>query len=109
MMMVGGWEYQQQNCYELSPIATTRACGSFRKFVFAAMGKSIRSKRLKRLRTLKRELVAPHYDAKELAKLAAQEAAAQAPKIELPKRRSDSESMGKYLLLSFTKQVCFKF
>jgi len=77
----------------LSPIATTRACGSFRKFVFAAMGKSIRSKRLKRLRTLKRELVAPHYDAKELAKLAAQEAAAQAPKIELPKRRSDSESM----------------
>ncbi|CAM6024555.1 unnamed protein product [Sphagnum balticum] len=57
------------------------------------MGKSIRSKRLKRLRTLKRELVAPHYDAKELAKLAAQEAAAQAPKIELPKRRSDSESM----------------
>jgi hypothetical protein len=73
------------------------------------MGKSIRSKRLKRLRTLKRELVAPHYDAKELAKLAEQEAAAQAPKIELPKRRSDSESMGKYLLLSFTKQVCIKF
>ncbi|CAK9267730.1 unnamed protein product [Sphagnum jensenii] len=59
------------------------------------MGKSIRSKRLKRLRTLKRELVAPHYDAKELAKLAAQEAAAQAPKIELPttRRRSESEAM----------------
>jgi hypothetical protein len=64
------------------------------------MGKSIRSKRLKRLRTLKRELVAPHYDAKELAKLAAQEAAAQAPKIELPntRRRSESEAMGKSLI-----------
>ncbi len=69
------------------------------------MGKSIRSKRLKRLRTLKRELVAPHYDAKELAKLAAQEAAAQAPKIELPntRRRSESESMGKSLIYRTSK------
>jgi hypothetical protein len=69
------------------------------------MGKSIRSKRLKRLRTLKRELVAPHYDAKELAKLAAQEAAAQAPKIELPntRRRSESEAMGKSLIYQTPK------
>jgi len=57
------------------------------------MGKSIRSKRLKRLRTLKRELVTPHYDEKELAKMAAMEAALAAPKLEIPKKRSQVESM----------------
>ena len=57
------------------------------------MGKSIRSKRLKRLRTLKRELVTPHYDEKELAKMAAMEAALAAPKVEIPKKRSQVESM----------------
>jgi hypothetical protein len=57
------------------------------------MGKSIRSKRLKRLRTLKRELVAPHYDEKEAAKNAVMEAALAAPKIELPKKRARGEAM----------------
>lgn len=57
------------------------------------MGKSIRSKRLKRLRTLKRELVTPHYDEKELAKMAAMEAALAAPKVEIPKKRAQVESM----------------
>lgn len=57
------------------------------------MGKSIRSKRLKRLRTLKRELVTPHYDEKEQAKMAAMEAALAAPKVEIPKKRSQVESM----------------
>ncbi|KAL2613809.1 hypothetical protein R1flu_025501 [Riccia fluitans] len=55
------------------------------------MGKSIRSKRKKRLRTLKREIVEPHYDAKDAAKLAVAAAAMAAPKIELPKRKEDME------------------
>lgn len=58
------------------------------------MGKSIRSKRLKRLRTLKREIVAPHYDERELAKIAATEAALNAPKVEIPKKRGHTEAMG---------------
>ena len=45
------------------------------------MAKSLRSKREKRLRTLRRELVEPHYDKKEAAKLAAQAAALEAPKV----------------------------
>ncbi|KAJ7553661.1 hypothetical protein O6H91_06G107800 [Diphasiastrum complanatum] len=57
------------------------------------MGKSIRSKRKKRLRTLKRELVEPHYDHKDVAKFAAQDAAAAAPKIQLPVRQSRSDAM----------------
>lgn len=60
---------------------------------FAEMGKSIRSKRLKRLRTLKRELVTPHYDEKDAAKQAIMEAALAAPKLELPKKRSREETM----------------
>ncbi|CAL5014938.1 unnamed protein product [Urochloa decumbens] len=43
------------------------------------MAKSLRSKREKRLRTLRRELVEPFYDKKEAAKLAAQAAALEAP------------------------------
>lgn len=62
------------------------------------MAKSIRSKRKKRLRTLKRELVADHYDKKDAAKFAALEAAAAAPRIELPQRRRD---MGKGRLMNF--------
>jgi hypothetical protein len=55
--------------------------------VGVAMGKSIRSKRKKRLRTIKREIVIPHYDEKVVAKMAVQEAALAQPKIELPKKR----------------------
>ncbi|MCO5549281.1 hypothetical protein L7F22_002749, partial [Adiantum nelumboides] len=53
------------------------------------MGKSIRSKRKKRLRTLKREIVEPHYDAKDALKQAAMEAALQAPKVPMPAKKSD--------------------
>lgn len=67
------------------------------------MGKSIRSKRLKRLRTLKRELVAPHYDEKEAGKNAIMEAALAAPKVELPKKRSREETMG----MSYHPFMCF--
>ncbi|XP_038988566.1 uncharacterized protein LOC103699644 [Phoenix dactylifera] len=45
------------------------------------MAKSLRSKRKKRLRTLRREIAEPFYDKKEAAKLAAQEAALGAPKL----------------------------
>ncbi|WOL03350.1 hypothetical protein Cni_G12070 [Canna indica] len=45
------------------------------------MAKSLRSKRKKRLRTLRREIVEPFYEKKEEAKLAAQEAALAAPKL----------------------------
>lgn len=48
------------------------------------MAKSLRSKREKRLRALRRDLVHPFYDAKDAAKLAAQEAALAAPKVILP-------------------------
>ncbi|CAN6236207.1 unnamed protein product [Urochloa humidicola] len=43
------------------------------------MAKSLRSKREKRLRTLRREIAEPFYDKKEAAKLAAQAAALEAP------------------------------
>lgn len=45
------------------------------------MAKSLRSKREKRLRAIRREIVEPFYDKKEAAKLAAQEAALAAPKL----------------------------
>eukprot|EP00268_Persea_americana_P068306 TRINITY_DN94_c1_g1_i1.p1 TRINITY_DN94_c1_g1~~TRINITY_DN94_c1_g1_i1.p1 ORF type:complete len:109 (-),score=30.53 TRINITY_DN94_c1_g1_i1:261-587(-) len=48
------------------------------------MAKSLRSKRKKRLRTLRREIVQPLYDEKEAAKLAVQEAALHAPKLPIP-------------------------
>nr|XP_017215943.1 PREDICTED: uncharacterized protein LOC108193682 [Daucus carota subsp. sativus] len=52
------------------------------------MAKSMRSKRIKRLRAIRREIVAPLNEGKEAAKLAAQEAALAAPK--LPVRVSKS-------------------
>ncbi|XP_059438939.1 uncharacterized protein LOC132171968 [Corylus avellana] len=45
------------------------------------MAKSMRSKKLKRLRAIRREMVEPYYDNKDVAKLAAQEAALAAPKL----------------------------
>ncbi|CAJ1938897.1 unnamed protein product [Sphenostylis stenocarpa] len=48
------------------------------------MAKSLRSKKEKRLRAIRREIVEPFYDKKEAAKLAAQEAALAAPKLEVP-------------------------
>nr|ACJ84077.1 unknown [Medicago truncatula]AFK39798.1 unknown [Medicago truncatula] len=47
------------------------------------MAKSMRSKREKRLRAIRREIVEPYYDKKEAAKLAAQEAALAAPKLQV--------------------------
>lgn len=48
------------------------------------MAKSMRSKRKRRLRTLRRDIAEPFYEKKEQAKLAAQEAALAAPKLEIP-------------------------
>ncbi|OVA12913.1 hypothetical protein BVC80_1803g40 [Macleaya cordata] len=45
------------------------------------MAKSMRSKREKRLRTLRREIAEPFHEKKEVAKLAAQDAALAAPKL----------------------------
>ena len=45
------------------------------------MAKSMRCKREKRLRAIRREMVEPYYDKKDEAKLAAQEAALAAPKL----------------------------
>ncbi|KAK7359567.1 hypothetical protein VNO77_01528 [Canavalia gladiata] len=50
------------------------------------MGKSLRSKREKRLRALRREIVEPFYDKKEAARLAVQEAALAAPKLEVTRQ-----------------------
>lgn len=55
------------------------------------MAKSLRSKREKRLRAIRREIVEPFYDKKEAAKLAAQEAALAAPK--LPVRAPPNTAM----------------
>ncbi|XP_072969710.1 uncharacterized protein [Typha angustifolia] len=49
------------------------------------MAKSLRSKREKRLRTIRREIAEPFYEKKEAAKLAAQEAALAAPKLPVRK------------------------
>ncbi|XP_071721841.1 uncharacterized protein [Rutidosis leptorrhynchoides] len=54
------------------------------------MAKSLRSKREKRLKAIRRELVVPLVNQKEAAKLAAQEAALAAPK--LPVRLPSSSS-----------------
>jgi hypothetical protein len=60
------------------------------------MAKSLRSKREKRLRTLRRELVEPFYDKKEAAKLAAQAAALEAPPLPVrgPPPSQDAGSSG---------------
>ena len=55
------------------------------------MAKSLRSKREKRLRAIRREIVEPFYEKKDAAKLAAQEAAMAAPK--LPTRTTTTTSM----------------
>ncbi|GMH31035.1 hypothetical protein Nepgr_032878 [Nepenthes gracilis] len=55
------------------------------------MAKSLRSKRDKRLRAIRREIVQPFYDKKDAAKQAAQEAALAAPK--LPVRSAVSQAM----------------
>jgi hypothetical protein len=47
------------------------------------MAKSLRSKREKRLRTLRREIAEPFYDKKEAAKLTAQAAALAAPPLQV--------------------------
>ncbi|CAI8617705.1 unnamed protein product [Vicia faba] len=54
------------------------------------MAKSMRSKREKRLRAIRREIVQPFYDEKEAAKLSAQEAALAAPKLQVPVRSSNT-------------------
>ncbi|XP_065853943.1 uncharacterized protein [Euphorbia lathyris] len=54
------------------------------------MAKSLRSKKEKRLRAIRREIVQPLYDQKDVAKLAALEAALAAPK--LPVRQPASSS-----------------
>lgn len=55
------------------------------------MAKSMRSKREKRLRAIRREIVEPFYEKKDEAKFAAQEAALAAPK--LPVRSPKTNSM----------------
>ncbi|KAI7755950.1 hypothetical protein M8C21_014551 [Ambrosia artemisiifolia] len=57
------------------------------------MAKSMRCKREKRLRAIKREMVAPIYEKKEEAKLAALEAAMNAPKLPVRTRPDESAAM----------------
>ncbi|XP_047952357.1 uncharacterized protein LOC125197884 [Salvia hispanica] len=56
------------------------------------MGKSIRSKREKRLRSIRREMVEPINDKKDAAKLAIQEAALAAPKLPVKPTRADDDA-----------------
>ncbi|KNA05005.1 hypothetical protein SOVF_194250 [Spinacia oleracea] len=55
------------------------------------MAKSLRSKREKRLRAIRREIVEPFYENKDAAKLAAQQAALSAPKLAV--RNTNNTSM----------------
>ncbi|KAL3834677.1 hypothetical protein ACJIZ3_009413 [Penstemon smallii] len=57
------------------------------------MAKSMRSKREKRLRAIRRDLVQPIYDQKETAKLAALEAALAAPKLPVRPPPSSNSAM----------------
>ena len=57
------------------------------------MAKSLRSKREKRLRTLRREIAEPFYDKKEAAKQAAQAAALEAPKLPVRVHPAYEESL----------------
>ncbi|KAJ4975453.1 hypothetical protein NE237_000559 [Protea cynaroides] len=59
----------------------------------STMAKSLRSKREKRLRTLRREIVEPFYEKMNDAKLAAQEAALHAPKLPVRPIKNDSTKM----------------
>ncbi|GKE03155.1 hypothetical protein Tco_1391138 [Tanacetum coccineum] len=56
------------------------------------MAKSMRCKREKRLRAIKREMVGPIYEKKDEAKYAALEAALNAPKLPV-RTRPDNETM----------------
>ncbi|PKA52235.1 hypothetical protein AXF42_Ash010131 [Apostasia shenzhenica] len=56
------------------------------------MAKSMRSKRKKRVRSLRREIAEPFYEKKEAAKLAAQEAALAAPKLPVRVRKNDASA-----------------
>ncbi|XP_041992859.1 uncharacterized protein LOC121743598 [Salvia splendens] len=60
------------------------------------MGKSIRSKREKRLRSIRREMVEPIYDKKDAAKLAIQEAALAAPKLPVKPTRADDDASASF-------------
>ncbi|KAM0936555.1 hypothetical protein DsansV1_C26g0189831 [Dioscorea sansibarensis] len=57
------------------------------------MAKSLRSKKKKRLRTLRREIAEPFYENKDAAKLAAQEAALAAPKLPVHTRKDETPSV----------------
>ncbi|KAG9158710.1 hypothetical protein Leryth_027333 [Lithospermum erythrorhizon] len=57
------------------------------------MAKSMRSKREKRLRAIRREMVEPLYEKKDAAKLAAQEAALAAPKLPVRSKPTPSPSI----------------
>ncbi|XP_023761101.1 uncharacterized protein LOC111909526 isoform X2 [Lactuca sativa] len=57
------------------------------------MAKSMRSKKEKRLRAIRREMVEPLYEKKEEAKYAALEAALNAPKLPVRTRPDESTSM----------------
>ncbi|KAL1544309.1 hypothetical protein AAHA92_21178 [Salvia divinorum] len=65
------------------------------------MGKSIRSKREKRLRSIRREMVEPIYDKKDATKLAVQEAALAAPKLPVKSIRSvdDATASASYVAM----------
>ncbi|XP_078437826.1 uncharacterized protein LOC144708400 [Wolffia australiana] len=58
------------------------------------MAKSLRSKMQRRLRTLRRDLAQPFYDKKDAAKIAAQEAALEAPKLPVPQYKKPAQDEG---------------
>ncbi|KAI3700189.1 hypothetical protein L2E82_44810 [Cichorium intybus] len=66
------------------------------------MAKSMRSKREKRLRAIRREMVEPLYEKKEEAKLAALEAALNAPKLPVRTRPDETTSMDASALTATT-------
>ncbi|XP_050230667.1 uncharacterized protein LOC126679740 [Mercurialis annua] len=57
------------------------------------MAKSLRSKREKRLRAIRRDMLESHYDQKDVAKLAALQAAISAPKLPVKQPNSPFAAM----------------
>ncbi|XP_021737207.1 uncharacterized protein LOC110703733 [Chenopodium quinoa] len=57
------------------------------------MAKSLRSKKEKRLRAIRREIVEPFYEKKDVAKQAAQEAAFSAPKLAVRNTNNTSSNL----------------
>ncbi|KAF8369756.1 hypothetical protein HHK36_032220 [Tetracentron sinense] len=69
------------------------------------MAKSLRSKREKRLRSIRREIVEPFYEKKDVAKLAVQDAALAAPKLPVRTYTTNTAAAMETSAITFTSNA----